>query len=353
MAKKKLGFRVNGNSFSLDQLNELKAQRTDLLWQETFTFLQDWFDSGDTIIQQSSGSTGPPKQILLSKKAMSISAKMTGDFFGFDSTKKLFLCLSPNYIAGKMMIVRALVWEMNLIIGDTAANPLAALDQQIDFSAMVPLQLSKIIAETPEKLDLFRTIIIGGSAIADSLEQQLQQFETAFFHTYGMTETMSHIALRKINGADKSDWFTALPNVEISVDDRRCLQINVEKLGIKNLITNDIVSVNEDGKFKIIGRVDDVIISAGAKIHPLLIEQKLQKHISNQLLLLGKRDEAAGEIAVLVIEGNFTIKEIYDFWKKLASILPAQEMPRQLHFVDQIPLLASGKADRKLLREIV
>ena len=174
MAKKKLGFRVDGNSFSLDQLNELKAQRTDLLWQETFTFLQDWFDSGDTIIQQSSGSTGPPKQISISKKAMAASAKMAGDFFGFDNTKKLFLCLSPNFIAGKMMIVRALFSETDLIIGNTAANPLAALNQQIDFSAMVPLQLSKIIAETPEKLKLLKTIIIGGSAIDSHLEQQLQ-----------------------------------------------------------------------------------------------------------------------------------------------------------------------------------
>jgi O-succinylbenzoic acid--CoA ligase len=353
MAKKKLGFRVDGNSFSLDQLNELKAQRTDLLWQETFTFLQDWFDSGDTIIQQSSGSTGPPKQISISKKAMAASAKMAGDFFGFDNTKKLFLCLSPNFIAGKMMIVRALFSETDLIIGNTAANPLAALNQQIDFSAMVPLQLSKIIAETPEKLKLLKTIIIGGSAIDSHLEQQLQQFETAFFHTYGMTETMSHIALRKINGADKSDWFTPLSGVNISVDDRNCLQIDVEKLGIKRLITNDIVSINENGKFKILGRIDDVIISAGAKIHPLLIEQKLQKHISNQLLLLGKKDKIAGEIAVLVIEGRFTIKEIYDFWQKLVSLLPAHEIPRRLHFIDQILLLPCGKADKKGLKESI
>ncbi|MDY0076036.1 MAG: AMP-binding protein [Bacteroidales bacterium] len=353
MAKKKLGFRVDGNSFSLNQLNELKAQRTDLLWQETFTFLQEWFDSGDTIIQQSSGSTGPPKQISISKKAMAASAKMTGDFFGFDGTKKLFLCLSPSYIAGKMMIVRALFWETDLIIGNTAANPLAALDKQIDFSAMVPLQLSKIIVETPAKLRLLKSIIIGGSAIDSYLEQQLQQFETAFFHTYGMTETMSHIALRKINGTDKSDWFTPLSGVNISVDERNCLQIDVEKLGIKSLITNDIVSINEDGKFKILGRVDDVIISAGAKIHPLLIEQKLQKLIPNQMLLLGKKDEMAGEIAVLVIEGHFTIKEIYDFWQKLTTLLPAYEMPRRLHFIDQIPLLPSGKADRKGLKESV
>lgn len=350
MSVKQAGFRIDGRRFSLQELGSLKTAKSSLLWQETFAFLQDWFDSADTIIQQSSGSTGVPKQISLSKAAMVVSARMTGKYFDFGSSKNLFLCLSPNFIAGKMMIVRALIWELNLVIGDTAANPVATLDQQIDFSAMVPLQLSKIIAETPEKLDLFKTIIIGGSAVAGSLEQQLQQFETAFFHTYGMTETMSHIALRKINGADKSDWFTPLPDVEISVDDRNCLQINIEKLGIKGLITNDIVSINESGKFKILGRIDDVIISAGAKIHPLLIEQKLQKHISNQLLLLGKKDEIAGEIAVLVIEGRFTIKEIYDFWKKLTTLLPVHEMPRRLHFIDQIPLLPSGKADRKLLK---
>lgn len=353
MSAKQAGFRIDGRRFSLQNLSEMKAEKSDLLWCESFAFLQDWFDSADTIVQQSSGSTGPPKQISLSKAAMTASARMTGEFFGFDSTKNLFLCLSPNYIAGKMMIIRALVWEMNLIIGDNAANPVVTLDQQIDFSAMVPLQLSKIIAETPEKLDLFKTIIIGGSAVAGSLEQQLQQFSTAFYHTYGMTETMSHIALRKINGAEKSDWFSPLSGVNISVDDRNCLQINIENLGIKSLITNDIVSVNESNQFKILGRIDDVIISAGAKIHPLLIEQKLKKHISNQLLLLGKKDEIAGEIAVLVIEGSFTIKEIYDFWQKLTSLLPVHEMPRRLHFIDQIPLLPSGKANRKRLKESI
>ncbi len=353
MTAKERVFRINGKSFSFDELSVLKGKKSDLLWQEMLDFLKDWFDKEETIIQQSSGSTGTPKQISLSKAAMAASAKMTGDFFGFDSSKNLYLCLSPGYIAGKMMIVRALVFDMNLVVGNAAANPLVSLDQQIDFSAMVPLQLSKIVSETPEKLKYFKTIIIGGSAIAGHLEQQLQHFSTAFYHTYGMTETMSHIALRKVNGADKSDWFTPLGGVKISVDQRNCLQVDVESLGIKKLITNDIVSISKSGQFKILGRVDDVIISAGAKIHPLLVEQKLQKHISSKLLLLGKKDETAGEIAILVIEGHFTIREIYDFWQKLSTLLPAQEMPRHLYFIEKIPFLESGKADRKLLKEIV
>jgi O-succinylbenzoic acid--CoA ligase len=165
-----------------------------------------------------------------------------------------------------------------------------------------------------------------------------------------MTETMSHIALRKINGADKSDWFAHLNGVELSADERNCLQITAERLGINKLTTNDIVVINEDEEFKVLGRIDDVIISAGVKIHPLLIEQKLQKHIFSPLLLLGKKDEIAGEIVVLVIEGEFSIKAIYQLWQTLSAVLPANEIPRRLYFVDQIPLLPSGKPDRRGLK---
>lgn len=350
MSAKQLGFRINGKGFSLHEIGVLKASKFGSLWQETLAFLDDWFAPDDTIMQQSSGSTGAPKRIALTKASLEASAKMTGEFFGFDSSKTLFLCLSPTFIAGKMMIIRALVWKMNLIVGDTSANPVTEVDQQIDFSAMVPLQLSKIVEETPEKLKFFKTIILGGSAVSKHLEQNLQQFDTHFYHTYGMTETMSHIALRKINGADKSDWFAHLNGVELSADERNCLQITAERLGINKLTTNDIVVINEDEEFKVLGRIDDVIISAGVKIHPLLIEQKLQKHIFSPLLLLGKKDEIAGEIVVLVIEGEFSIKAIYQLWQTLSAVLPANEIPRRLYFVDQIPLLPSGKPDRRGLK---
>ncbi len=344
---------INGKTYTPESIHLLHSDFPFELSREVFAFLEIWYNNKKTIEQQSSGSTGAPKKIRINKQAMIESAKMTGDYFGFQSGLNVLLCLSPRYIAGKMMIVRAMVWDMNLILGDTSSNPVKGLNQRISFAAMVPLQVAKILEEQAEKFNLFETIIIGGSAIPASLENKLHQFKTGFYHTYGMSETMSHIALRKIEEHPSSNLFNPLPGVVLSQDKRGCIVISSERLGIKKLVTNDLVTLYGDQRFSILGRWDEVIISAGIKIHPQLLEQKISQHLHKPLVLIGKTDEIAGEIAVLVIEDQPTTNQIFKYWQMLEKILEPTEIPRALFFVNAIPQLPSGKADRKSLQKLV
>jgi len=344
--------KINGKVYSQRSIQNLTEDFPSALSQEVLEFLQIWFNKEKTITQQTSGSTGSPKIIKLQKKALVASAKITGNFFEFHKKMNSLLCLSPNFIAGKMMIVRALVWGMNLILGKTDSNPVKDLVEKIDFSAMIPMQLANIVQQNPEKLGLFKTIIIGGSAIPLTLQTQLLPFNTDFYHTYGMTETMSHIALRKLNG-DTKTYFKPLPGIQLQQDKRSCLVIKAEALGIKRLITNDLVHLQADQSFRVLGRWDEVIISAGLKIHPQLVEQKLSQHLHKPFVVIGKAHETAGEIAVLVVEDQAVTSQIFAYWQLLEQLLEPAEIPRQLFFIASMPILASGKADRKSLQKII
>ena len=344
---------INGKIYSHSSIQNLTVDFPTQLSKEVVGFLQIWFDKEDSLVQQSSGSTGTPKKLRLNKQAMESSALMTGNFFGFREGMKAFLCLSPTYIAGKMMILRALIWKLNLILGETNSNPVKDLNETIDFAAMVPIQLAKIMEQNPEKLNNFKTIIIGGSAIPVLLEQKLIGFKTDFYHTYGMTETMSHIALRKITGSQSENYFKPLTGIHLTQDRRGCLVIQADDLGIKKLATNDLVELLPDQNFRILGRWDEVIISAGLKIHPHLIEQKLSQHLSKPFVLIGKAHETAGEIAILIIEDQPVTALIFKYWQLLEDVLEPAEMPRELFFVKSIPQLSSGKPDRKSIQKII
>jgi len=344
---------INGKIYSHLSIHSLTIDFPTQLSREVVGFLQTWFDKEDTLVQQSSGSTGTPKKLRLNKQAMESSALMTGNFFGFQEGMKAFLCLSPSYIAGKMMILRALIWKLNLILGETDSNPVKNLNETIDFAAMVPLQLAKIMEQNPEKLNNFNTIIIGGSAIPVSLEQKLTSFKTNFYHTYGMTKTMSHIALRKITESHSENYFKPLTGIHLTQDKRGCLIIQADDWRIKKLVTNDLVELLPDQNFRILGRWDEVIISGGLKIHPQLIEQKLSQHLSKPFVLIGKAHETAGEIAILIIEDQPVTAHIFKYWQLLENILEPAEMPRELYFIKSIPQLSSGKPDRKSIQKII
>ncbi|HOI32898.1 MAG TPA: AMP-binding protein, partial [Bacteroidales bacterium] len=306
--------KINGKVYSPLTIQNLTKDFPSELSMEVLDFMQLWYNEEKTITQQSSGSTGPPKLVKLKKEALIVSAEMTGNYFGLRAGMNALLCLSPKYIAGKMMILRALVWGMNLIPGKTDSNPVKDLNDPIDFAAMVPLQVAKILEQNPEKFNNFKTIIIGGSAIPVALEKQLCNFKTDFYHTYGMSETMSHIALRKISDTPLESIFKPLPGIQLTRDKRGCLVIEAEGLGIKKLITNDLVELLPDQNFRILGRWDEVIISAGLKIHPQLVEQKLSQYLNKAFVLIGKVHKTAGEIAVLVIEDQPATAHIFKYW---------------------------------------
>ena len=265
--------KLNGNKYISNELLSLcykiLSSPTTAKWEiELFTFIQNWLDDNDYIIQETSGTTGEKKKIRLRKKTMLHSAAITCDFFHLNNSNTALLCLPVRYIAGKMMVIRAVYSGMNLIARSPEGNPLDGLDHPIDFSAMVPLQVMKSLEQQPG-LRFLKNLIIGGSEIPKKLEEKLHVIsETNIYATFSMTETSSHIALRKINGKNASDYFELLDDFEITTDERNCLAIHAPFIQDNLIITNDLVEMKDKKHFKWLGRYDNVINSGGIKTSP-------------------------------------------------------------------------------------
>ena len=322
------------------------------LWQwkkDVLHFVINWMSGAETMSVTTSGSTGEPKKISLSKTHMEASAKATLDFFGLKPSDKALLCLPEKYIAGKMMIVRSLIGKLDLYCIEPAAAPLAKLPE-IDFAAMTPAQVSALMEseEGIRFLNNIRQLILGGSFIPEKLEKQIQHLKTAVWHTYGMTETITHIALRKVNGEDASQWFTPLSGVKIQLTDDDCLQIDAQQIGVFSLKTNDLVEISKNG-FRILGRKDNVVISGGIKLFPEQIEKKLIGIIKDRFFFTGIQDDRFGEKLVLVVESTNEPKLSKDqFLELIRDNLSGYEIPKEIIFVDEIKITSSGKIIRTL-----
>lgn len=341
------------NSLNIEEAAVSISEQGNPLAVEVVEFLRLWFDASKTITMQTSGSTGPPKTITVTKSAMLQSAAMTVRFFQLKAGMNGLLCLSPNYVAGKMMVIRAMVAGMNLVTTDVSANPVKKLVNYIDFAAMVPLQLTKSLEQSVEKLEHINKLIIGGSTISYQLETALQQLKVHVFHTYGMTETLSHIAVRAVNGPEASQSFLPLPGVKIACDERACLIVEVPFFLDQKIVTNDLATIATDGTFQINGRTDDVIISGGIKLHPALIEKKLSSVIHHDFVISGMPDLIAGEKVLMVITKKLSAVELFKLWQAMEEVLQVFEMPRQIVHLESIPVLSGGKTDRKALKTLL
>ena len=320
-------------------------------------FLYEWHGDGQYISVHTSGSTGQPKSMLVEKSRMLASARITCDFLGLKPGDSALLCMSLDYIAGKMMVVRSIERGLKLISVTPSNHPLAGIDSPIDFAAMVPSQIfgSLQVPAEREKLRQIRQLIIGGGAIPQDVESQLRSFPNAVWSTYGMTETLSHIALRRISGKDASQWYSPFRGVELSLFNGQGnigqLVINAPHVCQERLITNDIVEIrqdNTDKQFRIIGRTDNVICSGGIKLHIEEIEEQLRPHLPMPFCISKKEDEKFGEVAVLLIEHQSSAaseckEPILDICRKT---LPAYSVPKEIICVGQIPLTGTGKIDR-------
>jgi o-succinylbenzoate---CoA ligase len=338
---------LNGVFHSKELLLEriaIEKEESELL-RQLFSFLKLWLNDDTSIDLQTSGSTGPSKTITVRKQQMLNSAEMTVSYFGLKSGMNALMCLSPEYIAGRMMIVRAMLAGLNLVTTRAEANPVEVLDKSVDFAAMVPFQFATALQKTPEKLDLIKTIILGGSDLQSHLAEACSKLKCKVFHTYGMTETLSHIALRDINGKKKSKWFAPLKGIQIARDDRGCLTINAPMLNDDLIITNDIARINNAGKFQILGRADDVIISAGLKLHPRQVEKKIFSLIPDRFVVTEQTDKNAGKIMVLILEKPLSTLNVFRLWKSLSENLSDKEMPRKIIVYGKLPELDSGKTD--------
>lgn len=322
---------------------------------ETATFIEEYLNEQQYVIAHTSGSTGKPKEIQLLKSDMQASAKLTNEHFGLNSDSLFYLNLSPSYIAGKMMIVRALELGAKLIEETPSNTPLANYNsnERISLGAFVPSQI-KYLINNPEKLVLFDNIIIGGGKIPNRLERWLAEQGIRAFSTYGMTETCSHVALAPMGSTPQP--FMSLGNITFSTDDRSCLIINTPHLSHKEIITNDIVNLLSPTEFLWCGRFDNVINTGGIKVFPEEIEPIIGEIITNvRFFITSQPSEKWGEELVLALEyttmqdNEIKLGEVRpDFIEKLKSKLPSYAIPRKYVAVKHFKETSSGKIIRKL-----
>ena len=296
-------------------------------------FLLDWFDENSYIDMQTSGSTGTPKTIRISKQAMVESAIATGDFFDIHPGQKVLQCLPVKYIAGKLMFIRAFILGLEMNFVAPTSTPLYNNDTEYDFVAMVPLQAKHSLKE----LRKVKKVIIGGSMISKSLENELKKLPTEVYETYGMTETITHIAAKRIG--EKS--FTVLPNVTISYDNRNCLVIHAPRISDDIIITNDLVELVNENQFVFLGRFDNIVNSGGIKLIPEQIEKKLAGKIEARYFVTGKKDEELGEKLILIVEG-----EQQEIDNAVYSDLDKYEKPKEVYFIEKFRETENGKIMR-------
>jgi O-succinylbenzoic acid--CoA ligase len=335
-----------------------------------FDFISLWFDTGvKSFGIQTSGSTGTPKLIHHSREAMIASAERTCDFFQLKKGDTALLALPATHIGGKMMLVRSIIRGMKLICVEPRSNPLANITfgEKIEFAAFTPMQMSMILDDistsavgTGRDLSLpslpslrhsilaqINNIILGGGEVPYPLIKRLQEIPSSVYETYGMTETISHIALKKINGADRSEYFTVLEGVKITVDERGCLMIKAPHLSTQKIITNDIVNIISDKKFQWLGRYDNIINTGGIKVSAEEVERKLQPYIDVNFFITGIADDVLGRQVTLVLESDAMSKGKEDSLQEIFSKhLNKYERPRKIIAIEKFIYTGSGKVNK-------
>lgn len=331
-------------------------------------FLAEWNNSENKILVHTSGSTGTPKSMMVKKARMIASARITCDFLNLPCGCTALLCLPLDYIAGKMMVVRSIERKMHLICQSPSNHPLKDLieiygkDIHIDFCAMVPSQVycSLQNEEEREALKDIGNLIIGGGAVSVELAKELKSFPNAVWSTYGMTETLSHIALRRLSGSEATDYYTPFDGVSLSVDADNCLIINAPAVCAETLHTNDVIEFHPDDahlpadarkRFRILGRRDNVICCGGIKLQIEEIERTLESHLSTPFAIAKRSDEKFGEIPILVVEAATILPSEYAEKKERLTalckfLLPKYSQPKDILFIPHLPLTETGKICR-------
>ena len=314
-------------------------------------FLAEWHNDSPFVRVKTSGSTGAPKPMMVEKRRMLNSARITCDFLGLREGDTALLCMSLDYIAGKMMVVRSIERNLKLLSVPPSGHPLATVNapSPLDFAAMVPMQVYNTLQVPEERARLMqvRHLIIGGGAIDEAMEAELRTFPHAVWSTYGMTETLSHIALRRLNGPAASEWYMPFPSVSISQTPDGCLVIDAPEVCPEPLVTNDIVEITSS-RFRILGRKDNVICSGGIKIQIEEVERQLRPHLHAPYLLSKRQDGKFGEIAVLLTEGSVEEARLI-----CERVLPKYHQPKAYLHVARIPLTETGKPARHQAEKLI
>lgn len=305
-----------------------------------YLILKNLFDKEDSLQVSTSGSTGKPKTISISKQAMLHSAEATGEFFDLPAKTSALHCLSSDYIAGKMMWVRAihLGWHLEVVSPDS--NPLLQTKADFHFAAMVPLQVQNSLVD----LHRIKKLIIGGATISYSLEQELKNISTICYQTYGMTETITHIAVRQLSGIKIKQCYKSLSNISLGLDQRDCLTIKAPLLTDEVVVTNDLVNLISSTEFDWLGRYDNVINSGGIKLFPEQIEKELAHFITKPFFIGGLPDDRLGQKLVLLIESNHPVSNIE---KQLSKVdLSKYEIPKEIYYLPAFVFTRNSKINR-------
>lgn len=343
-------FRMNKVHFTNVELKEIAysyIKEGEPYEQQIGNFLLDWLKPSSFIEVNTSGSTGTPKKIRLTKEHMINSAIATSKFFKLPNSTKALLCLPADYIAGKMMLVRAMFlgWHIDFI--PPTSSPLDQVFKVYDFSAMTPFQLDNSLA----RLHLVKKLIIGGGAVSPRLRKLLQDADSKVYETYGMTETCSHVAAKRLNPQKKkfSKSFKLLPNVSIAQDDRGCLIIKAPKILDEEIITNDVVEIVTYKRFFWKGRYDNVINSGGVKLFPEQIERKLNKKLDHRFFVTSMPDDALGEKLVLFVEDDFSEETLTGLRKTIDNMgsLDKFEKPKKIYLIAKFEETPNGKIHRE------
>lgn len=334
---------INGQELQGSELVDYTLNSSSDQLKYLGQFMQEWLNENEYISVQSSGSTGSPKKIKVLKTQMLASAQATAGFFNFKEGQTALLALPMHYIAGKMMVVRALYSGLNLILLEPSTHPFEQLNpkQKIDFAPFTPMQLDGV----KDTLSI-RTILLGGGPVSKSQEAALQNVSAEIYHGYGMTETLSHIALRKVNGPDADQIYRALPQVFFEQDKRDCLVATVPFLKEK-VITNDVIQLIDRQSFIWQSRFDHVINSGGIKLFPEKIESQISHFIETAFFVFGMADEVLGQRLCLFIEGEHpSPAHLKILQSQIQQVLKGAEKPKHIYFILSFSRTASGKIQR-------
>ena len=339
---------LEGKEYAPEDISRLVAEGAGncppALW-DLYLFLNEWFDASPVITVHTSGSTGVPKGLVVRKDRMMQSARLTCEFLNLQAGDTALLCMNLRYIGAMMMVVRSLVAGLNLVVRPASGHPLSDVEVPLKFAAMVPLQVYNTLRVPAERKRLEHTdiLIIGGGAVDDSLEAELKTIPIAAYSTYGMTETLSHIALRRLNGEAASKCYYPFPSVELFLSAENTLIVKAPLICDDVLQTNDIACLCSDGGFTIAGRKDNVINSGGIKIQAEEMENRLQPFIPVPFAVTAVPDPRLGQALTLLIAGKPDIKELEN---KLQAVLETYYRPKHIFITELIPQTENGKIDR-------
>jgi long-chain-fatty-acid--coA ligase len=345
--------KINGYSCyskGLISLIALWTESNEVHLQKTAAFLSQWLDENDTLTLHTSGTTGVPKEISVKKEHMIHSAQLTGAFLQLQVGDRALCALPTDYIAGKMMLVRTLVLGLSLEVVAPSSTPFVSIDGEVDFVALTPMQAFKSL----EQLHRARKIILGGAPISLSMETAFQEVPSQIYATYGMTETVSHIALRPIAPKEQHSLrYTTIGAITIRQDSQGCLVIDCPEVADMPIYTHDVVTLYNDRSFQWQGRLDNIINSAGVKIFPESVEERLATFITDRFFIWKEPDALLGEKVILLIEGR---EEAYrDLLMNLQkeTVFSKYELPKKIYYLPHFKTTESGKIQREITAKLV